>query len=120
MMKALSYLFVCALLTFMLSMSAFAKDKDSGNFSLTDKAEVGSTTLSPGQYKAEWNGPANSVNVEILHRGKVVATTHGKIEALQHPSPYSATTIKTLANNTQRLDAIQFNNRSQELVLHGA
>ncbi len=119
-MKALSYLSICALLTLMLSMSAFAKDKDSGNFSLTKSAVVGTTTLSPGQYKAEWSGPANSVNVEILQRGKVVATTHGKVEDLQHPSPYTATTVKTLANNTQRLDAIQFNNRTQELVLHGA
>ncbi len=118
-MKAINYLAICALLALTFSVTAFARDKESGSFSLTDHANVGSTVLAPGQYKAEWSGPTNHLNIQILKRGKVVATTTGKMEDLQHPSPYTATTEKTLSNNTKRLDAIQFNNRTQELVLGG-
>ena len=73
----------------------------------------------PGNYKAEWNGPANDVKVDIVQNGKTVATTEGKIKDLQQPAPYDAVMIKTLQNNTKALDEIDFNHRSEALVLEG-
>jgi len=73
----------------------------------------------PGNYKAEWNGPANDVKVDIVQNGKTVATTEGKIKDLQQPAPYDAVMIKTLQNNTKALDEIDFNHRSESLVLEG-
>jgi hypothetical protein len=81
--------------------------------------QVGSTQLAPGNYKAEWNGPANDVKVDIVQNGKTVATTEGKIKDLQQPAPYDAVMIKTLQNNTKALDEIDFNHRSEALVLEG-
>ncbi|MGA7401492.1 MAG: hypothetical protein WCC99_15995 [Candidatus Sulfotelmatobacter sp.] len=102
-----------------LSVSAFAKDSHSGNFTLADTVQVGSTRLAPGTYKAEWDGPANDVKINIMSHGKTIATTEGKIKDLQKPAPYDAVAIKTLQNNAKALDEIEFNNRSEALVLAG-
>jgi len=108
-----------AILTLVLSVSAFAKDNHSGNFTLFDTVHIGSTELQPGHYKAQWTGAANEVKIDILQNGKTVATAAGTIKALQQPSPYDAVTTKTLEDNTKTVDEIDFNNRSEALVLGG-
>ncbi|MGA7473630.1 MAG: hypothetical protein WBV97_05320 [Candidatus Sulfotelmatobacter sp.] len=65
----------------------------------------------------EWS--SNDVKVDIVQNGKTVATTEGKIKDLQQPAPYDAVMIKTLQNNTKALDEIDFNHRSEALVLEG-
>jgi len=102
-----------------LLVGAFAKDSHSGNFTLADTVQVGSTQLAPGNYKAEWDGPANDVKINIMKNGKTIATTEGQIKNLQQPAPYDAVAIKTLQNNTKALDEIEFNNRNEALVLGG-
>ncbi|SRR5208283_903193 len=118
-MKFVQYFASFAIVAVALSEGAFAKDSNSGNFTLSDTLQVGSTLLGPGNYKAEWNGPAGDVKIEITHNGKTVATTEGKIKNLQQPSPYDAVAVKTLPNSTKAVDEIDFNNRSQALVLGG-
>jgi hypothetical protein len=118
-MKFTKVLALFSVLTLMFSLSAFAKDIHSGKFTLSDTVQVGSTQLTPGNYKAEWNGPADNVKIEIIQNGKTVATTQGKLENLQKPSPYDAVLTKTLANNTKALDEIEFGNHTQTLVLSG-
>lgn len=118
-MKVVHYFAVLAMMALVLSASAFAKDSHSGNFILSDTVQVGSTQLTPGSYKAEWNGPGNDVKINITQDGKTVATTEGKIQSLQQPSPYGAVTIRTTKNNTKQLDEIEFGNRSEALVLGG-
>ena len=118
-MKFIQYLASFAVIALMLSLNAFAKDNNSGKFTLSDTVNVGSTQLAPGSYKAEWNGPANDLKVDILKGGKTVATAQGKIEDLQKPAPYSAVLTKTLQNNTKQLDEIQFDNHTEAIVLSG-
>jgi hypothetical protein len=118
-MKFAKYLASFVAVALVFSLSAFAKDIHSGKFTLSDTVQVGSTQLAPGNYKAEWNGPADNVKIEILQNGKTVATTQGKLENLQKPSPYDAVLTKTLANNTKALDEIEFGNHTQTLVLSG-
>jgi hypothetical protein len=108
-----------AIVALVLSLSAFAKDGHSGNFTLSETVQVGSTQLAPGAYKAEWNGPANDVKIDFIQNGKTVATTQGKIQNLQKPSPYDAVLTKTLQNNTQELSEIDFGNHTEALVLGG-
>ncbi len=76
-MKFVQYFASFAIVAVALSEGAFAKDNHSGNFTLADTAQVGSTQLAPGNYKAEWSGPADNVKIEIMHNGKTVATTEG-------------------------------------------
>ena len=118
-MKIAQYFASLAILTLALSLGAFAKDNHSGNFTLFETVRVGSTDLEPGHYKAEWTGAANDVKVDILRDGKTVATVQGTIKNLEQPSPYDAVTTKTLENNTKALDEIDFNKRSEALVLAG-
>ena len=118
-MKLMHYLASFAIVALALSLNAFAKDAHSGNFTLSDPVQVGSTRLAPGNYKAEWNGPADNVKIDIVRNDKTVATTQGKIETLQKPSPYDAVLTKTLDNNTKTLDQIEFGNHTESLVLQG-
>ena len=118
-MKVVQYFASFTVIAVVLSVGAFAKDSHSGNFTLADTVQVGSTQLAPGNYKAEWDGPANDVKINIMRHGKTIATTEGQIKNLQQPAPYDAVAIKTLQNNTKALDEIEFNNRSEALVLAG-
>jgi hypothetical protein len=118
-MKFAKYLSSFALVMLVLSVAAFAKDDHSGNFTLFDTARVGSTELAPGQYKAQWTGAATDVRINILQDGKTVATTQGAIKNLGQPSPYDAVTTKTLQDNSKAVDEIDFNNKSDALVLAG-
>lgn len=118
-MKIAKYSASFAIVTLALSVGAFAKDNHSGNFTLYDTVRVGSTELAPGDYKADWSGPADAVKVNILKNGKTVATANGQIKNLEQPAPYNAVTTKELDNNTEALDEIDFNKRSEALVLGG-
>jgi hypothetical protein len=99
-------------------VNSFAKDNHSGNFTLSDPVRVGSTELAPGHYKAEWSGPADAVNIEIRQNGKTVTTVQGHIKNLQRPAPYDSVSTKT-ENNATTLDEIEFDNRTDALVLAG-
>lgn len=120
-MKYMKYMGLLATLAFAFSLTAFAKDAKSGNFTLDSPMQVGSTQLAPGQYKAVWSGPANAVKVVIMQHGKTVATTEGQIKDLQQPSPYSAVMVKPAANNSNQnaISEIDFNHRTEALVLSG-
>jgi hypothetical protein len=107
-----------AILTSVLSANSFAKDNHSGKFTLTDPVRVGSTELAPGRYQAEWSGPADAVKIEILQNGNTVATVAGQIKNLPRPAPYNSVATKT-KNDTRTLDEIEFNNRTDALVLGG-
>lgn len=118
-MKSGQFLASVSVAALALSVGAFARNTNSGNFTVSDKVEVGSTQLMPGNYKAEWTGPTNDVKVVITQHGKTIATTDGKITNLQQPAHYSAVLTKQTNNNTLRLDEIEFNNRSEALQLGG-
>ncbi|MGA8441560.1 MAG: hypothetical protein WB762_00275 [Candidatus Sulfotelmatobacter sp.] len=118
-MKFVQYFTSFTAIAVVLSVGALAKDSHSGNFTLADTVQVGSIQLAPGNYKAEWDGPANDVKINIVRHGKTIATTEGKIKDLQQPAPYDAVAIKTLENNTKALDEIEFNKRNEALVLAG-
>ena len=99
-------------------MNSFAKDNLSGKFTLADPVRVGSTELAPGHHKGEWSGPADAVKIEVLQNGKTVATKQGQIKNLPRPAPYESVATKS-ENDTTTLDEIEFNNRTDALVLGG-
>jgi hypothetical protein len=113
-MKLIPYLASLAILTFGLSISAFAKSSNSGSFDLFEAVQIGSAHLAPGHYKAEWNGPSNNVNVTILQNGKTVATVEGHIKDLPERSSQNSVTLKTV-NDTQRIDEIEFDHSTEAL-----
>lgn len=118
-MKFSQYLALSAVMALVFSAAAFAKDNKSGKFTLNDKVQIGSTTLQPGDYKAEWSGSAENVKVDILQRGKTVATTEANIKNLPQPAPYSAVVTEVEPNNTKKVKEIDFDNRGEALVFSG-
>jgi hypothetical protein len=118
-MKAASSLASFAVFTLVLSAGAFAKDSHSGKFTLSESAKVGTTELQAGDYKAEWNGPADNLQVSIIQRGQTVATTQGHLKTLERPAPYSAVSESTLPDQTKRVDEIDFDHSKEALVVGG-
>lgn len=86
---------------------------------LMNPVQMGSTQLKPGNYKVEWNGTGNRVNVDILQHGKTVATTTAKLVNEPAKSPYDAVTLAPVANHAKmdKLQEIEFGNRTEALVL---
>jgi hypothetical protein len=119
MTKPMQFIGYLAITAFALSLTALANDTHSGNFTLDDTVQVGSTQLSPGDYKAEWSGPANDLKIDILQHGKTVATTEGTIKDLPKPAPYNAVMVKPTADHEKTVREIDFNHRSEALVLGG-
>ena len=115
-MKSAKYLGSFIGVALILCASTFAKDVNSGKFDLTQVAHIGSTVLQPGHYKAEWTGPNNALTVSIVEDGKTVATTNGNIKDLPGKAPYGAVIINI---RSQRVDEIDFHNRSEALVFPG-
>jgi hypothetical protein len=117
-MKYGRFLVLAVTATMLFSLSAFARSKDKGSMTLVDPAQIGSTHLKPGNYKVEWNGTGNHVNVNIMEHGKTVATTPAKLVTRPKPSPYNAVVTKPLKNSKgEGIDEIDFNNRTEALVL---
>jgi len=119
-MQAIKYVASIAALTLFFSLGVFAKDANSGKFDLTDTAQIGSTTLQPGHYTAEWSGSKDALNVTIVNHGKTVATAHGQLKEMPEKAPYNAVVSHPLNGNTQQVDEIHFDHRTEALVLGGS
>ena len=67
-MRFTQYLGLLFVMALAMSVNAFAKgthkEANSGNFTVQEHLQIGSTDIAPGQYKAEWSGPANNLKVE--------------------------------------------------------
>lgn len=119
-MRLAKYSVGLALIAMCVSLSAFAKDKNEGKFTLSSPAQVGSTQLQPGDYKATWDGSGSEVQVKILRGKEVVATTSAKLVQNQQPAPYSAVTLSTPTNGTATVNELTFDRRKEALVFGSA
>ena len=119
-MKYPKYFAVVALFCLITTAGLFAdsKSKDSGNLNLANSVQVGSTQVAPGDYKVEWNGTGDNVQVSILKGKNVVATTEGKLVELPKKADNNSVTTKALDNNARALMEIQFDNRTESLVFN--
>jgi hypothetical protein len=119
-MKFVKYSAVLALVAFTLSLGAFAKDKSNneGKFTLGDTAQVGSTQLKPGDYKAVWDGTGPDVQVKILQGKNVVATTSAKLVDKSYAQ--DAVTLGPGSGGVKTLDEVDFGSRNKALVFGSA
>ena len=121
-MKYSKYLTVIAVFCLITTAGLFAdsKSKDRGNLNLASPTQIGSTQVSPGDYKVEWSGTGDNVQVNILKGKNVVATTEGKLVELSKKAENNSVTTRALDNDTRALVEIQFDNRTESLVFnHG-
>ncbi len=118
-MKSAKYLFLLAGIAMLLPLGVFAKDSNEGKFTISESVQVGSTQLKPGDYKVQWDGSGDAVNVKILQGKKTVATTSAKLVNHDQASPYNAVILKD-ATGGKVINEIDFGNRKEVLVLTDA
>ena len=115
-MKSVISIVAVFAMALVLSTVAFAKDKDSGKFELTQPAKVGANELQAGHYKADWMPiSGNRVEVDIQHNGKTVVSTDATIKKLPKASNQTAVILNTASSNKQVVE-IDFNGNREALV----
>jgi len=115
-MRSAKYMILLATLTLGLPLSAWARPKNEHNLTIYDPVQVGSTQLKPGDYKVEWQGTGQAVQVRFLQYGKTVATTQGKLVEEKKPSSQDdVVTVKV--GNAERLEEIDFEGNKDSLVI---
>ncbi|HZQ67295.1 MAG TPA: hypothetical protein VFA68_02150 [Terriglobales bacterium] len=117
-MKSAKHLFLFAAMALLLPLTAMAKDNsNSGKFTVSEKVKVGSTELKPGDYKVEWDGSGDSVQVKIMQGKNTVATTSGKLVNHDTPAPYNAVILNDATGGGKAISEIDFGKRKEALVL---
>jgi hypothetical protein len=119
-MKAVRWIVVVSILASGLSLSAFAKDKNEAKFTLPSTAQIGSTELKPGDYKAQWDGTGPDVQVKILKGKDVVATAPAKLVEKNGGSGVDAVTLGTGSGTVKSLDQVDFHGGRQSLIFNQA
>jgi hypothetical protein len=112
-MKFVKYSALLVFVAFSLPSGIFAKDRNEGKFSLTEPAQIGSTQLKAGDYKATWEGTGADVQVKILQGKDVVATTSAKL--VDRSLPQDAVTLGG-TSGMKTLEEIDFSGKKQALV----
>lgn len=116
-MKSVKFLFLLAGVALLLPLSAMAKDNgNEGKFTISEPVQVGSTQLKPGDYKVQWDGTGDAVQVKILQGKKTVATSSGKIINRDQPAPYNSVVLKN-TSGARTINEIDFGSRKEALVL---
>lgn len=107
---------IAAVVVFLPAMMAAKDDKDEGNVQLTTPVQLGAIRLPPGEYKVEWMPSNSGVKVNFLQHDKTLATIHGQVVELKHPSPYDAVVLKPAESGQgTTIDEIDFDNRTEAL-----
>ena len=119
-MKSLKFGALALAALLVLSLGAFAKDKNNneGKFTLTNSAQIGSTQLKAGDYKAQWEGTGSDVQVKILQGKNVVATTSAKLVDKQNAN--DSVTLGGADSNAKTVDEIDFGHAKKALVFGSA
>jgi hypothetical protein len=102
-------------LTLLLATSAFAADKAS--LVLYEAATVSGHKLAPGQYQLKWEGAGPSVELNILSKGKVVATAPAHLVELSNVEHRDTYKIHMNDDGTATLVKINFAGRKYALSL---
>jgi hypothetical protein len=108
---------VLVLLILAFATAAFAAGSaQKGNFQVSAPVQVSGTELPAGDYVARWEGTGESVKVEIVRNGKVLATVAAKVIELGQKASDDAAEI---ANNGagRELKTLRFSGKKVQLDL---
>jgi hypothetical protein len=114
-MKFVKYVALLGLVS-LLSLGAFARDKNEGKFTLSNSVQICSTQLKAGDYKATWDGTGD-VQVKILQGKNVVATVPAKL--VDKTDGQDSVTVGN-ANSERTLEEIDFGGLKKALVFNSA
>jgi hypothetical protein len=113
--KHLQYLVVLSTLTLPLAVSA---QQNKHSVDITDAVEIGSTQLTPGTYKLEWQGTGPVIQVSFQYRGKSVVTVPATLKTNDDQVTQNdvVTEAATAGGNTRVLKEIDFGHQKEALV----
>ena len=72
--------FALTLATVPAVLGSNKSDNNKKSITLGEPAQVGSTTLKPGDYRVEWQGTGPNVTVNFVQGSKVIATAPATIQ----------------------------------------
>lgn len=112
-MNRLRYVTLLSIVTLLSPVCALARDKNQHSVDIPDSVQVGSTQLSAGNYKVEWQGTGPAVQVSFIQHGKTVATASGTLKT--NDDQVSQDDVVT-NSKTKALREIDFGHQKEALV----
>ncbi len=108
-----------AVVTFslMVTVAAFAKDKNHHSVVIPETMQVGTTRLAPGEYTMQWTESGATAEVSFVQYGKSVAQAPANIVNLARPSASDSLTTRTETGNTIALEEVQFGGHKEAFSL---
>jgi len=102
-------------LALLLATSAFAGTKES--LHLNSPTQVNGTTLKAGDYKLQWEGTGDNVDVSILQGKNVVTKVPAKVVDLSVPAANTAAVVNNNSDGTKSLTGARFEGKKYALEL---
>ena len=102
--------FALTLATVPAVLGSNKSDSNKKNISLGEAAQIGSTTLQPGDYKVEWQGTGPNVTVNFVQGSKVIATAPATLQ--NKNSNTTSVFMKDEGNGNKALTEIDWKNTS--------
>jgi hypothetical protein len=103
---------ICVAMIALFSLSAFAAISGKANMSLTTPAQLGGKQLTPGNYKLQWTGEGDNVQVTVLSGKKEVATASAKLVDRPQAAPNDA----VVKDNDGSIKQVWFGGKKMSIV----
>ena len=95
----------------------FATSK--GPLELQHPTNVGGKKLASGNYKVQWDGTGDQVELKIYQGKNVVASTSARLVTVEHPFPSDAVLVTTNGDGSMSLSRITFGGKKYALEIAG-
>ena len=101
-------IFAAVMTVLMLTVAAFARDRNRHGVVIPETVQVGTSRLAPGVYTMEWAESGSTAKVTFVQNGKSVAQVPAKVVTLDRPAQTDSVTVKTGSGNTEALEQVEF------------
>jgi len=103
-----------------LSASVFAAPANRKSLRLYETITVAGKQLPPGEYKLEWTGTGDNVQVSIIKGKEVVATLPAKVVNATSANPKDGYETSSLQDGSKTLKQIFFSGKNYDLEIQQA
>jgi hypothetical protein len=107
---------ILATLGLLIPIAAFAADKTTRSVTINDSVTVGSTHLTPGHYKLEWEGNGPSIQVNFVRNGKTVATAPAKLQTNDKQVNQDDVIVDRTTAHNKVLKEVDFSHQKEALT----
>ena len=116
-LRLVAMLFAGSLL---LSTAVLAAKTNKKDMHIYENAKLQGTTLQPGDYKVEWNGPGPNVQVSIVQDGATVATVPARVVTETTAHDHDGYVLHSAKNGSKAIQEIFFSGKKYDLKINPA